>query len=75
MTKREGTVRSKSKGVRKTASRKEDIHTGRPTGREVSAMHRLQTLTEHYIGQGLLPSDARTRALEELRSNPQKDAR
>ena len=52
-----------------------DIHTGKPTGREVQAMHRLQVLTERYIAEGLTPADARTRAREELRANPRKDWR
>jgi hypothetical protein len=47
-----------------------DIHSGKPTGREVQAMHRLQVLTERYIAEGLTPADARTHAREELRANP-----
>jgi hypothetical protein len=50
-----------------------DIHAGKPTGREVQAMHRLQVLTERYIAEGLTPADAQTRAREELRANPRKD--
>ena len=57
------------------AKRAYDIHTGQPTGREVQAMHRLQVLTERYIGEGLTPADARTRATEELRANPRGDAK
>ena len=68
-------VKRKSKGsvarkvkrrtsARKVAPRKAkrayDIHTGQPTGREVQAMHRLQVLTERYMGEGLRPADART---------------
>jgi hypothetical protein len=52
-----------------------DIHAGKPTGREVQAMHRLQTLTDRYIAEGLTPADARTRAREELRANPRRDWR
>jgi hypothetical protein len=52
-----------------------DIHTGKPTGREVAAMHRLQVLTERFIAEGLTPADARTRAREELRANPRRDWR
>jgi hypothetical protein len=52
-----------------------DIHTGKPTGREVQAMHRLQILTDRYIAEGLTPADARTRAREELRANPRRDCR
>jgi hypothetical protein len=61
--------------AKKTAPRSYDIHTGKPTGREVQAMHRLQVLTERYIAEGLTPADARTRAREELRANPRKDWR
>ena len=50
-----------------------DIHTGKPTGREVQAMHRLQVLTDRYIAEGLTPADASTRAREELRASPRKD--
>ena len=57
------------------AKRAYDIHTGQPTGREVQAMHRLQVLTERYIGEGLTPADARTRATEELRANPRGDVK
>jgi hypothetical protein len=52
-----------------------DIHTGKPTGREVQAMNRLQVLTERYIAEGLTPADAQTRAREEMRANPRKDRR
>ena len=65
--------------AKKTAPRKikrgYDIHAGKPTGREVQAMHRLQVLTERYIAEGLTPADARTRAREELRANPRRDWR
>src|SRR5262249_37047595 len=40
---------------------------GKPTGREVQAMHRLQILTDRYIAEGLTPAAARARAREELR--------
>jgi len=49
------------------------IYVGKPTGREVQAMNRLQSLTERYIAEGLTPADALTRAKEELRANPRKD--
>jgi len=52
-----------------------NIHTGKPTGREVQAMHQLQVLTERYMAEGLTPADARTRAREELRANPRRDWR
>ena len=69
-------VKSRS-SAKKSAPRKMkrgyDIHTGKPTGREVQAMHRLQVLTERYIAEGLTPADARPRAREELRANPRRD--
>jgi hypothetical protein len=55
---------------RAKAARGYNIHSGKPTGREVQVMHRLQVLTERYIAEGLTPADARTRAREELRANP-----
>jgi hypothetical protein len=62
--------------ARKSAPRRGyDIHTGKPTGREAQAMHRLQVLTERYIGEGLTPADARTRAIEELRANRRGDVK
>jgi hypothetical protein len=60
---------------RAKAARGYDIHSGKPTGREVQAMHRLQVLTERYIAEGLTPADGRTRAGEELRANPRRDWR
>jgi hypothetical protein len=58
--------------ARKAAPRKMKrgyaIHAGKPTGREVQAMQRLQSLTERCIAEGLTPADARTRATEELRA-------
>jgi len=65
----------KRRSSAKKAKRSYDIHTGKPTGREVQAMHRLQVLTDRYIAEGLTPADARTRAREELRANPRKDWR
>jgi hypothetical protein len=68
--------RSSVKKVAPTAKKRSyDIHAGKPTGREVQAMHRLQVLTERYIAEGLTPADAQTRAREELRANPRKDRR
>jgi hypothetical protein len=67
------TVRAKAAKKAKPkakAARGYDIHSGKPTGREVQAMHRLQVLEERYIAEGLTPADARTRAREELRANP-----
>jgi hypothetical protein len=58
---------------RAKAARGYDIHSGKPTGREVAALHRLQALTERYIAEGLTPADARTRTREELRANPHRD--
>jgi hypothetical protein len=56
-------VKSRSSGrkaVPRKAKRGYEMHTGKPTGREVQAMHRLQILTERYIAEGLTPADART---------------
>jgi hypothetical protein len=66
---------STKKAAPRKAKRGYDIHAGKPTGREVAAMHRLQVLTDRYIAQGLTPADARTRAREELRANPRRDWR
>jgi hypothetical protein len=71
-TKRRITAAKKTK-PRAKATRGFAIHTGKPTGREVQAMHRLQVLTERYIAEGLTPADAQTRASEELRASPRKD--
>jgi hypothetical protein len=72
------TVRAKAAKKAKPkakAARGYDIHSGKPTGREVQAMHRLQVLTDRYIAEGLTPADAQTRAREELRANPRRDWR
>jgi len=66
---------SGKKAVPRKMKRGYNIHPGKPTGREVQAMHRLQVLTERYIGEGLTPADARTRATEELRANPRGDVK
>jgi hypothetical protein len=61
------------KSAPRKMKRRDGIHTGKPTGREVQAMHRLQVLAERFIAEGLTPADALTRAKEELRANPRKD--
>jgi hypothetical protein len=71
--KRRGAKKAKPKA--KVAPRGYNIHAGKPTGREVQAMHRLQVLTERFIAEGLTPADARTRARKELRANPRRDWR
>src|SRR5262245_12346596 len=68
-------VKSRIAARKSAPPRGYDIHTGKPTGREVQAMHRLQVLTERFIAEGLTPADARTRAREELRANPRRDWR
>jgi hypothetical protein len=76
IAKRRGTKKlraAKKTKPRAKATRGFAIHTGKPTGREVQAMHRLQVLTERYIAEGLTPADAQTRASEELRASPRKD--
>jgi hypothetical protein len=84
MVKRKSKKPISRKVKRRTAAKKSaprkmkrgyDIHTGKPTGREVQAMHRLQVLTERYMSEGLTPADARMRAREELRANPRRDWR
>jgi hypothetical protein len=52
-----------------------DIHTGRPTGRETSAMQRLERLTEKYVAEGMSLAEARNRARAEMRANPRMDWR
>jgi hypothetical protein len=69
------TIARKSAARKAKAARPYDIHTGQPTGREVQAMQRLQTLTDRFIAEGLTPADARTRAREVLRANPRRDWR
>src|SRR5438132_1165475 len=68
-------ARKTARAAPRKAKRGYDIQPGQPTGREVQAMHRLQVLTERYIGEGLTPADARTRAIEELRANPRGDVK
>ena len=68
MTKRKPkkTVRAIKRRIGKKASPKAkaargyEVHTGKPTGREVQAMHRLQVLTDRYMAEGLTPADAST---------------
>jgi hypothetical protein len=57
-------ARKTAQAAPRKAKRGYGIQPGQPTGREVRAMHRLQVLTERYIGEGLTPADARTRATE-----------
>ena len=83
MVKRKGKKSVARKVKRRIAAKKSaprkmkrgyDIHPSQPTGREVQAMHRLQVLTERYIGEGLTPADARTRRHERLMPNPRAGA-
>jgi hypothetical protein len=62
--------RSAARKTARAASRKakRGHNTDKPTGLEVQAMNRLQTLSERYIAEGLTPADALTRAKEELRN-------
>jgi len=78
------TVEGKRKVVRKKpavkksgrASKKDyDIHTGRPMGREISAMQRLEKLTEKYVAEGMSLAEARSKAKAEMRANPRMDWR
>jgi hypothetical protein len=47
------------KAAPRKMKRSYNIHAGKPTGREVQAMQRLQSLTERYIAEGLTPADVR----------------
>jgi hypothetical protein len=70
--------RKKKPIAKKSAAKKSrpyDIHTGKPTGREVSAMQRLEKLTEKYVAEGMSLAEARNRAKAEMRSNPRMDWR
>jgi len=67
-------ARKTAQAAPRKAKRGYDIRPGQPTGREVQAMHRLQVLTERYIGEGLTPADARTRRHERLMPNPRAGA-
>ena len=71
--KRRTAARKTARAAPRKAKGGYDLYVGKPTGREVQAMNRLQTLTERYIAEGLTPADALTRAKEELRANPRKD--
>jgi hypothetical protein len=48
---------------------------GKPTGRDASAMQRLEILTEKYVAEGMSLTEARAKARAEMRANPRKDWR
>ena len=73
MRKRKSVGRKSTKKFKKPPAY--NPQTGRLTGRAVGAQERLETLAAKYMKQGLSPSDARTRAREEMRANPRKDWR
>jgi hypothetical protein len=87
MRKRKSKVRRKKKIVRKVMIAKKskpkarasrpgyDIHTGKPTGRDASAMQRLEKLTEKYVAEGMSLAEARNKARAEMRANPRMDWR
>jgi hypothetical protein len=52
-----------------------DIHTGKPTGRDATAMQRLEKLTEKYVAEGMSLSEARAKARADMRANPRMDWR
>jgi hypothetical protein len=52
-----------------------DISTGKPTGRDASAMGRLEKLTEKYVAEGMSLAEARAKARAEMRANPRMDWR
>jgi hypothetical protein len=69
-------VRSAKKSKKAKASRPGyDIHTGKPTGRDASAMQRLEKLTEKYVAEGMSLAEARQKAKAEMRANPRMDWR
>jgi hypothetical protein len=67
--------KTKPKIARKTKAKSYSLQTGRPTGRELQALQRLDTLTKKYQADGISPQDARQRALDELRNDPRRDWR
>jgi len=77
--KKKATVKRKTAPKRRAKAapkgRAYDIHSGKPTGREVSAMQRLEKLTEKYVAEGMSLAEARNRAKAEMRSNPRMDWR
>jgi len=52
-----------------------DISTGKPTGRDASAMQRLEMLTEKYVAEGMSLTEARAKARAEMKANPRMDWR
>jgi hypothetical protein len=56
-------IAKKSKPKAKASARPGyDIHTGKPTGRDASAMQRLEKLTEKYVAEGMSLAEARAKA-------------
>ena len=72
--KRRKMAKSAKKGVRKTRPGY-DISTGKPTGRDASAMQRLEMLTEKYVAEGMSLTEARAKARAEMKANPRMDWR
>ena len=62
-------------GAAKKARPGYDIHTGKPTGRDASAMQRLEKLTEKYVAEGMSLAEARAKARADMRANPRMDWR
>jgi hypothetical protein len=64
--KRKPAIKHRRKMAKASAAKKSrpgyDIHTGKPTGRDASAMQRLEKLTEKYVAEGMSLAEARTKA-------------
>jgi hypothetical protein len=69
--------RYKKGGVRRKAkrARRYNPQTGKPTGRAVGALARLEALTKKYQDQGMTLEAARQRAIDEMRDNTRRDWR
>jgi hypothetical protein len=65
----------KARRAKKSAKAAPKRHNPKPYGRAVGALERLEKLTEKYIAEGLSPTDARARAMAEMRANPRRDWR
>jgi hypothetical protein len=64
--KRKPAIKRRRKMAKASAAKKArpayDIHTGKPTGREVSAVQRLEKLTEKFVAEGMSLAEARAKA-------------
>jgi len=67
--------RKMARAAKKASRPGYDIHTGKPTGRDASAMQRLEMLTEKYVAEGMSLAEARAKARAEMKANPRMDWR